>query len=141
MTDVVRAGQTPVSAVVSDEAVTIAAEASLAEAGRVLVEAEVGLVVVGEPGGRPTGVVSERDIVRAVAEGRDPGTTRVGDVAHTDLAWCDATATVAEVADEMMNHWVRHLLVEEEGRFLGVVSARDLLGVYVSADQADEGSE
>ncbi len=140
MTDVVRAGQTPVSAVVSDEAVTVAARATLAEAARLLVEAEVGLVVVGEPGGRPTGVVSERDIVHAVADGRNPATTRVDEVAHTGLAWCDATATVTEVAGEMMNHWVRHLLVEEDGRFLGVVSARDLLGVYVSADQADDGT-
>jgi CBS domain-containing protein len=124
---------------VSDDAVTIEATATLVEAARALVEAEVGLLVIGEPGQRPRGVISERDIAHAIADGRDPADTRAGDVAHTKLAWCDSTATVAEVAGEMMNHWVRHLLVEDDGRFVGVVSARDLLGLYVAADQvADE---
>lgn len=139
MTDVVSAGSTPVSAVVSDEPVTIEATATLVEAARTLMDEDVGLLVVAPPGGRPVGVVSERDIASAIAAGRDPTETLAGDVAHVELAWCDSTATVAEVAAEMMNRWVRHLLVEEEGRFVGVVSARDLLGVYVSGDQsADE---
>ena len=79
------------------------------------------------------GVVSERDLVRAVALGRDPETTLVSDVASTRLVWCDVTATVAEVGELMMEEYVRHVLVEDAGQLAGVVSARDLLGAYVAA--------
>jgi CBS domain-containing protein len=48
--------------------------------------------------------------------------------------WWDAEATVPEVAAEMMTAYVRHVLVEADGRLVGVVSARDLLGVYASGD-------
>jgi CBS domain-containing protein len=41
---------------------------------------------------------------------------------------------VAEVATEMMTAYVRHVLVEEDGRLVGVISVRDLLGVYASGD-------
>ena len=51
--------------------------------------------------------------------------------------WCDGEAPVAEVAEQMMEHYVRHVLVEEDGRLVGVVSARDLLGAYAGADMAD----
>lgn len=60
---------------------------------------------------------------------------------HRELVWCDASATIAEVATEMMEHDVRHVLVEDDGRLVGVVPARDLLGAYASADAADTGDE
>jgi CBS domain-containing protein len=56
----------------------------------------------------------------------------------TTLVWCDAEAKVAEVAARMMDCYVRHALVEDGGRLVGVVSARDLLGVYASADMRSE---
>jgi CBS domain-containing protein len=45
---------------------------------------------------------------------------------------------MAEVAEEMMDCYVRHVLVEDGGRLVGIVSARDLLGAYVSADVIPE---
>jgi CBS domain-containing protein len=44
--------------------------------------------------------------------------------------WCDHTATVREVAEVMMEHYVRHVLLEQNGRLVGIVSARDVLGAY-----------
>ena len=64
----------------------------------------------------------------------DRVTTRAIDIAHTRLVWCDAESTVAEVAEEMMEHYVRHVLVEDEGLVIGIVSARDLLGAYASVE-------
>jgi CBS domain-containing protein len=87
------------------------------------------------------GVVSERDMVHAIAAGYDPATTAVAEIAQTDLVWCDASATVAEVAQEMMDRYIRHVLVEEEGRLVAIVSARDLLGAYASAEMAGDEDE
>jgi CBS domain-containing protein len=133
MSEESEAGQTPVSTVVTDSIVRVAPDASVAEVAAVLTDASIGLVVVGE-GDDIAGVVSERDIVTTIAEGRDPKTTLAGDIAHTELAWCDLSATVAEVAEEMMERYVRHVLVEDAGRLVGIVSARDLLGVYAAAE-------
>ena len=138
MTEATTAGATPISALVADTVEWIAPEANLLEVARALTDAEVGLLVVGQEGGPVLGVVSERDVVRALAAGRDPAVTSVSDVAHTRLAWSDATATVAEVAAEMMDEYVRHVLVEEDGRLVGVVSGRDLLGAYAAAEMFDD---
>jgi len=133
MSEETEAGLTPISFVVTDTVVRVAPTASVSEVAGVLTDASVGLVVVGEADDI-VGVVSERDIVTTIAEGRDPSSVTAIDIAHTDLAWCDVTATVAEVAEEMMERYVRHVLVEEGGRLVGIVSARDLLGVYAAAE-------
>jgi CBS domain-containing protein len=133
------AGTTLISALVSNDLVRFPADSSLLELGRALADANVGLVILAAAGDSMVGVVSERDLVRALADGRDPGKTSGREIASTELAWCDTASTVAEVAEEMMERYIRHVLVEEDGRLVGVVSARDLLGVYVAADMcADE---
>ncbi len=131
-------GGTPIAEVFADEIVFVGAEATVTEVANALSEANVGVVVVGDQR-KPSGIISERDVVHAVAEGRDPTSTRASEVAHSKLLWCDVTSTVAEVTGEMMEHYVRHVLVERDGALVGVVSARDLLGAYAAEDVfADE---
>ena len=125
----------PVRALIGDEVARVPMRASLLDVAAALTEREVGLVAVGVEG-LPAGVVSERDIVRAVAEGRDLAATTAMDVAPTELCWVDPDATVGEVAAEMMDNWVRHVLVGADGALVGIVSARDLIGLYASS--ADE---
>lgn len=132
MTRIPLVGSTPVSALTGNPVARVAADASLADIARALVSRDVGMVVVGHEQ-RPAAVLSERDIVRAVASGSDPATVRAGDVASTKLVWAAADDTVDAVANRMMEHYIRHVLVEEDGAPVGVVSARDLLGVYSSA--------
>ena len=78
--------------------------------------------------------MSERDIVRALAAGRESVDDHALDVANSRLVWCDVDSTVSEVAEEIMEHYVRHVLVEDDGRVVGIVSIRDLLGAYASAE-------
>lgn len=123
------------STLVSDGVVWVPPDASLVEVARTLADAEVGAAVVrSETSEQPSGIVSERDIVRAIAAGRYASDTCVSEIAHTEIAWADATATVAEVAEEMMDQYVRHVLIEDGGRLTGVVSVRDLLGAYAAVD-------
>lgn len=120
----------------ADTVVRIAPSATVSDIARALTKAEVGLLVVGE-GDDVHGVVSERDVVRALADGRDPAATHAADIAHREIAWCDKTATVAEVGAEMMERYVRHVLLEDDGRLVGIVSARDLLGAYAAEETED----
>ena len=132
MSDPIPAGATPISELVEHDVRRVRPDVSLVEVAEALTEADVGVVVVGDD--KVSGIVSERDVTRAIAGGRDLAATRAADVAHAKLIWCDATATVAEVAVEMMEEYVRHVLVEEDGQLVGIVSARDLLGVYASSE-------
>ncbi|HUW02242.1 MAG TPA: CBS domain-containing protein [Acidimicrobiales bacterium] len=114
-----------------DEVITVEAGASLAEVAKVLTDAGVGAAVVGTAD-QALSIVSERDIVRCVAEGTDLDSTTAEMVSSRTLVWADISAPVFEVAEQMMQEWVRHVLVEEGGRLVGVVSSRDLLGVYAA---------
>ncbi|MFV8315611.1 CBS domain-containing protein [Mycobacterium sp. 23] len=131
-------GNLPISTVTGDPVARVAADASLADAARALVTENVGAMVVGDDD-NPGALVSERDIVRAVAAGMDLESVRAIDVASTKLVWCDADATVDEVATRMMDRYIRHILVERDGALLGIVSARDVLGVYCSGAELDLG--
>ncbi|HEY1280849.1 MAG TPA: CBS domain-containing protein [Acidimicrobiales bacterium] len=128
---VVVGGRASVRLFTGDAVATVAPERTLQEAAEELVADDVGLLVVGTAD-KVEGVVSERDLVRAIALGRDLQTTLVRDIASRRLVWCDATAIVAEVGELMMEQYVRHVLVEDAEQLVGVVSARDLLGAYVA---------
>lgn len=132
MTGIPSAGSTPISTITGDPVARVDAAASVADVAKALVTHGVGAIVVGDDE-LPTALVSERDVVRVVAAGDDPAAVRAIDVASTKLVWCDSEATVGHVATRMMDHYIRHVLVEQDGELVGIVSARDLLGVY-SAD-------
>jgi CBS domain-containing protein len=119
------------------EVMTTAPDTSLMEVAKVISDAGVGALVVGSAED-VQGVVSERDVVRAVADGRDLTTATAADVASTDLVWAEATASIDQVALEMSDRWVRHVLVEDGGSLVGIVSARDLLGAYAAVGDSLE---
>lgn len=122
------AARLPVSTLTGDPVVESPPQASLRAIAALLVDADISAVVITRDG-EPHAVVSERDLVRAVAAGRDADTTLASDVANSDLVWCDADTTVGDVAELMMERWVRHVLVGRDGELVGIVSARDLLGL------------
>ncbi len=132
-------GSIPISTITGDPVARVAADATLADAAKAMVAHDVGAIVVGKDAW-PAALVSERDIVRAVAAGHDLATVPATDIATTKLVWCDAEATVDQVAARMMDRYIRHMLVEREGALVGIVSARDLLGVYSSEADLDSGS-
>lgn len=138
MTDLMSVGSMPVAALVAEGVARTTTKATITALSRMLTEEEVGVLAVFE-GDEICGIVSERDVVHAVAAGLDPRTATVGDIAHRSPVWCDAAATVAEVANEMMARYVRHVLVEEDGQLVAIVSARDLLGAYAAGDMTFDG--
>jgi CBS domain-containing protein len=131
----VNTARLPISALTGDAVVESPPQASLRAIAALLVDADISAVVITKDGA-PHAVVSERDLVHAVAAGQDPDTVMASDVANTDLVWCDAETTVGDVAELMMERWVRHVLVGRDGELAGIVSARDLLGLV--ADTATD---
>ena len=122
-------GAAPVGLFAADIVVTLPSETTLQGVADEMAGDQIGLVILGSLHDID-GVVSERDVVRAVAERLDPFDTPARAVASTKLVWCDESATVSDVAELMMEHYVRHVLLEADGRLVGIVSARDLLGAF-----------
>lgn len=83
------------------------------------------------------GLVTERDLVRALAEDHDPATTPVSVVMTRDPDVFHPDDDVWEAAEWLAESGYRHLPVMEEGQLLGIVSVRDLLVALLAED--DEG--
>lgn len=128
--------QGPVSSIVSTPAATISPVATLREAAEELATQLVGTLVVEDPRG-VLGVISERDIVRAVAEGGSPDVDRVREVMTDDLATVGADATIAQAAEATMAAVIRHLAVRSGPDLAGVVSIRDVVGVMLEEAARD----
>jgi len=90
----------------------------------------VGALVVTE-GDQVHGIVSERDVVVAIAAGKDLDSTTAADIDSRRLVTCTPDTSVQEAAVLMMEHYVRHLVANDHTGPVGIVSARDLLGAGV----------
>jgi CBS domain-containing protein len=106
---------------------TVAAEATLGEAAAKMADRAVGAVVVLE-GERIAAILTERDVMRAVAAGKD-GSAPVSEwmTRHPDTI--EPTDTTDHAASLMIHGGFRHLPVVEEGKVVGIVSIRDLMRV------------
>ncbi|MDD4956342.1 MAG: diguanylate cyclase [Candidatus Omnitrophica bacterium] len=107
---------------------TVSPGTSIGEVCALMKEKDIGAVVI-EENGRPTGIFTERDVVkRVVVGGIDADTTPVGDVMTRDIITVNIGAGHKEAYDLMMRHTVRHVpVVEDDGMLAGIVSMRDVL--------------
>lgn len=108
--------------------VTIAPAASLADAIKLLSSHRIGAVIVADPEGRVIGVLSERDIVRALADrGAAALDLRVEQVMTRRVVTTVETDTVGEIMERMTAGKFRHIPVVEDDRLVGVVSIGDVV--------------
>lgn len=121
----------PIRLLVDTPTASIAPTATLHQLAVMLDRECVGALMV-MPDERPAGLVSERDLARAVATDRCLDEVWVGEVMTDELTTIDVDATIAEAADAMLTDGVRHLPVVDGGGLVGVVSIRDVLQVFVS---------
>jgi CBS domain-containing protein len=118
----------PVSSVLEPRRLVVAApEASVAVAARLMKEGAVGAVLVVE-GGKLIGIFTERDAVyRVMAAGRDPWMTTLGEVMTREPRTVAPDESFGYALVLMHEHGFRHAPVVEDGRPVGVVSARHAL--------------
>lgn len=115
------------------DVLAIPPEATLFEAARVLTLNRIGALVVYDADGALSGIISERDIVRAVAEdGPSALALTVGQRMTKDVAVCEENDTIAEIMETMTRCRFRHMPVIEDGRVAGIVSIGDVVKIRIA---------
>lgn len=80
---------------------------------------------------RIAGIITERDVLRAVARGVDVDATSVKDVMTLDVRAVGPDTALREAAHEMARRWIRHLpVVDASGALVGLLSQRDVTGIF-----------
>lgn len=105
---------------------TCTPDATLAEVARRMTDQEHGALPV-TLHGRLVGIITERDILRAVADGRKPDATRTADLMTPDPDSLEPDVAVMDAADWMLAAGYRHLPVVSDGQLLGMVSIKDIM--------------
>ena len=108
--------------------ISIEPTADLAAAVKLLSAHRIGAVIIRGAGGRIAGILSERDIVRALAEhGPNALTLPVGQVMTRNVATCGEDDTVASIMERMTAGKFRHMPVVERDNLVGLISIGDVV--------------
>jgi CBS domain-containing protein len=117
---------TQIKDVMTSNPTTCEPQASVVDAAKVMAQEDVGSIPTVE-GDRLVGVVTDRDIViRVVAEGRDPQSVTVGDVASRDLVTVSPDEELDRALQLMAENQVRRLPVVDGEKLVGIVAQRDV---------------
>jgi CBS domain-containing protein len=118
--------------VMDTELLTIAPETTLREAAQRMSGRNVGAALLLDVAiGSYLGIITERDLLNAIAAGDDPDVQRVADSATSNIVTVSADASLEQAAEKMIEGGFRHLLVVTNGDAIGIVSMRDLIVALV----------
>jgi CBS domain-containing protein len=120
------------------DVITIQPTADLAAAAQLLAMHRIGAVLITGPGGKLAGILSERDIVRAVSE-HGPGalTLPVGQIMTREVETCGEDDTCASLMERMTQRKFRHLPVVTKGKLVGIISIGDVVKQRVDEVERD----
>ena len=114
------------TSVMTTDLVTCPADATIADAARLMRDRDIGDVLVTDADGRLTGIVTDRDIVvRCLAEGADARST-LDRACSSDVHTLTTASTVDEAVDVMREHALRRIPIVDDGRAIGIISIGDL---------------
>ncbi len=112
--------------IMTQKPVTLQSTDTVIAAARSMRDGNIGDVVVVE-NGQVQGILTDRDIVvRALAEGRDPARTTVGEICSKELTTLSPGAAIGDAENLMRDKAIRRLPVVEGGRPVGIVTLGDL---------------
>jgi CBS domain-containing protein len=109
---------------------TIGPGHTLREAAGAMWERGVGAAIVLDPDAPGPGVITERDILQSVAQGRDPNEERVADHLTANLTFARPDWSLEQAASAMVRGGFRHLVVVDGSELAGILSMRDIVRVW-----------
>ncbi len=128
----------PVSEIMSPIEATVGAATTLRQAAVRMGQYKTGAALVIDPTLPGPGIVTERDILRALAEGADPDQALVGDYMHSQVISAAPSWPATRAAEAMTKHHIRHIVVFEEEHLVGILSMRDVIKVFGLSSTEDQ---
>ncbi len=119
------------------DVLTVAPESSVAALVKLLAEKRIGAVPVIDGTGRVKGIVSERDVVRALAIDAGVLERKVETLMTREVQTCVLQDTVADLMEIMTRGRFRHLPVVEAGKLIGIISIGDVVKQRVAEAQSE----
>ena len=116
----------------SDVVLTLGPGHTMRDAARMMTEKGVGAAVVIDEDAPGPSVISERDLLTSVGQGQDPDLERVADHKSEKVITAAPDWSLERAAAEMARRKIRHLVVVEGGEIVGMLSMRDVMGVWSS---------
>jgi CBS domain-containing protein len=122
------------------DVITVSPDLSIAEIVRILAERRIGAIVVTDGANHILGIVSERDVVRALARGAGALNGPVSSIMTAKVVTCTDRNTINEVMSRMTEGRFRHLPVVEDDQLAGIVSIGDVVKARIEQveREADE---
>ncbi len=118
--------------------ITVGIDEKITEVTRTLAVERLGAVVVMDDDGKLAGIISERDIVRALNErGAAVQDSGVGELMTRSVITCTPENSIEEVMELMTSHQIRHLPVVDGDALVGVVSILDVMKSRLSEVETD----
>src|SRR4029078_738381 len=114
-----------VKAIMNKSIISVEKDDTIRLAIKKMVAGTFGAVIVTEKT-RPIGILTERDILRSIADEKMDPESKVETIMSTPLISVDSSASLGEAADIMLTNNIRRLIVKEKDEFVGIISQREL---------------
>src|SRR5437764_11699620 len=111
----------------SSVVLTVGPGHTLRDAARAMTERKVGAAVVMDPDAAGPGIITERDLLEAVAAGQSTDQEKVADHLSSNLTFAAADWSLERAAEAMVRGGFRHLVVMDGGEIVGILSMRDIV--------------
>src|SRR5436305_9136394 len=122
----------------SDVVLTVGPGHTLRDAAALMTGRRVGAAVVVDPESQGPGVITERDILRSIADGQDPDKELVSQHLTSDLVFASPDWSLERAAAAMVRGTFRHLIVVEGGELVGMLSMRDIVRCWTKDGATSE---
>ncbi|HXR21548.1 MAG TPA: CBS domain-containing protein, partial [Acidimicrobiales bacterium] len=122
--------ESPVGLIAHGKPVQVAGNCSIGEAAQIMRAANISSALVAGLPEQSPGIVTERDLARALAAGLGP-MDRLSNVAVLHPVAVSSSMSVIDAAAKMLHDEIRHLLVVDEGDLVGILSIRDIMAVLL----------
>lgn len=119
-----------VASAMTTEVLSVGPGHTLRQVAQVLAARKVGSAVVHDTDGAGVGIITERDILRAIAADQDPDVETAANHQTTEVVFATPSWSLYEAAEAMKRGGFRHLVVLDGGEVAGIISVRDIVRAW-----------
>ena len=117
--------------------ISVDVEVSVFDALKVMNESRIGAIIV-KQGDALVGIWTERDLLKnSVLENFDPKTAKLKDHMSTSLKYCGHNETLYQLQDKFLGMRLRHLLVQKNGEFIGILTPGDIMKTLLNEKEQE----